>query len=75
MRVCYRELDGDYLCIETTTKDYYWQTQGKLMFEGRATAIKNQPSSICTTGISVDYLKDCYRLPFDRVPFEYAQLF
>jgi len=81
MRVCYRAPNGDYLCIKTLPRAVYvdmWSEddyQVKGIREGRATAITGQPSSICATGIAVAYLRDCYRVPYAKVPPEYAERF
>jgi hypothetical protein len=66
----YRERkNGDYLCIDTSTNEYYLTTQGKDYFEGRATAIAGMVSSVCTTGISREFLrKECQRVGKKEVP-------
>lgn len=66
----------DFLCVDMSTLSYYQQTQGKSMVEGRATAIANLPSSVCTISIHLDYLKkDCKRVKKSQVSKEYLEMF
>lgn len=67
----YKEKNGDFLCIEPSTKKYYQRIYHRNEFEGRACTIENLPSSICTTGILEDYLKECTRVYKKNVPKEY----
>ena len=53
----YQETNGDFLAIDTSTNRYYRAIFGKDQFEGRATAIAGHVGSVCTTGISRDFLK------------------
>ncbi len=70
----YRENNGDYLAIETSTNRYYLDNFGKDQFEGRATAIASLVGSVCTTGISRAYLRQkCKRLPRAKVPTEWLR--
>ena len=73
----YREKEtNDFLCVDMSTLSYYQQTQRKNYVEGRATAIENLPTSVCTTGISLDYLrKNCQRVSKSQVPKEYLEMF
>ncbi len=69
MILFYRERNGDYLAIDTATNDYYRRIFGKDHFEGRATAIEGLVASVCTTGISRDFLRqECTRVAKCRVP-------
>jgi hypothetical protein len=52
----YRDVDGDYLCVN---RGIYHFTKNDKVFEGRATAIKNNRCSMCTTSISQGYLREC----------------
>jgi len=72
MILFYRESNGDYLAIDTSTNAYYMQTFGKDQFEGRATAIEGQVGSVCTTGISREFLRTkCKRVAKAKVPVEW----
>ena len=67
----YREPNGDYLCIEPTTRRYYSDER----YEGRAAAIAGQPTSVCTTDISAEYLRQCRRVRHSAVPAEWREWF
>jgi hypothetical protein len=68
----YREKNGDYLAIDTGTNRYYLECFAKDHFEGRATAIAGQVGSVCTTGISREFLrKNCKRVAKAKVPREW----
>jgi hypothetical protein len=68
----YRERNGDYLAIDTSTNRYYLRTFAKDHFEGRATAIVSLIGSVCTTGISRGYLRaNCKRVAKAQVPREW----
>ena len=70
----YRENDGDYLAIDTSTNAYYLDNFGKDHFEGRATAIEGLVGSVCTTGISREFLREnCQRVARARVPAEWRR--
>jgi hypothetical protein len=74
MILYYRETSGDFLAIETTTNAYYRRVLGKDHFEGRATAIAGQVGSVCTTGISRDFLRmNCKRVAKTKVPAEWLK--
>lgn len=65
----FREQNGDYLAVETSTNRYYLDTFRKDQFEGRAAAIAGLVGSVCTTGIARAYLKsNCKRVPKANVP-------
>lgn len=70
----YREHNGDYLAIESSTNAYYLDVFGKDHFEGRATAIENLVGSVCTTGISREFLRTkCKRVARANVPAEWRR--
>jgi hypothetical protein len=70
----YREHNGDYLAIDTSTNCYYLRTFGKDHFEGRATAIVSLIGSVCTTAISRDFVRsNCKRVPKARVPTDWLR--
>jgi hypothetical protein len=65
----YREHNGDYLAIDTSTNRYHLDVLGKDHFEGRATAIEGQVGSVCTTGISREFLRtNCKRVAKATLP-------
>lgn len=65
----------DFLMVDTSTRKYY-KRMGKRELEGRAVCINNTPSSMCTTGISLKFLKNrCKRVDALKVPFSYKQYF
>lgn len=71
----YREPNGDYLAIEPSTHYYYMVNFHKDEYEGRAAAIENDPSSVCTTGISQWYLDKCEKVKKGDVPKEWIDMF
>lgn len=74
MILCYQERTGDYLAIDTATNDYYRRNFGLDHFEGRATAIAGLVGSVCTTGISREFLRtECQRIAKARVPAEWRK--
>jgi hypothetical protein len=74
MILYYREHNGDFLAIDTATNRFYLDTYGKDHFEGRATAIAGLIGSVCTTGISREYLRaNCKRVPRVKVPVEWRR--
>lgn len=73
----YQEQDkaGDYLSIDPSTLDYYLKTQGKGLFEARATAIKGLVSSVCTTAVSIRFLQTkCHRVRKADIPKEWLRV-
>ena len=67
--VYFRESNGDYLAIDRATNAYYRQVLGQDCFEGRASAVAGQVGSVCTTGVSREYLRACCeRVAKDSVP-------
>lgn len=74
MTLYYQETNGDFLAIWTESNDHYRTTFGKDHFEGRATAIEGLVESVCTTGISRDFLKsNCQRVAKRNVPAEWLK--
>jgi hypothetical protein len=74
MIVYYQESNGDFLAIDTTTNHYYLRNLGQDHFEGRATAIEALVGSVCTTGISREYLRThCKRVSRARVSPEWLR--
>jgi hypothetical protein len=68
----YREFNGDFLAIDTSTNAYYLDNFGKDQFEGRATAIESLVGSVCTTGTSREFLRTkCKRVARAKVPDEW----
>lgn len=56
----YREKStGDYLAVDISTLDYYQRVVGKELYEGQATCIDGNISSVSTCTISPRYLKWC----------------
>jgi len=73
----YQEQDkaGDYLSIDPTSLDYYMRTQGKALFEARATAIKGSVTSVCTTAVSMQFLQHkCHRVRKADIPPEWLKV-
>ncbi len=65
----YRESNGDYLAIDAATNGYYRRVLGWDQFEGRAAAVAGLAGSVCTTGVSREYLRECCtRVAGDGVP-------
>jgi hypothetical protein len=74
MILFFRENNGDYLAIDTATNAYYLRNFGKDHFEGRATAPQSVVGSVCTTGVSREYLRQtCKRVPRAKVPDEWQR--
>lgn len=68
MIIYYKEDNGDYLAIDNQLKDC------SSNFSGRATAIANQVTSVCTTGISIEFLKEnCKKIGKNKVPKEWLK--
>jgi len=69
MIVYFQENNGDFLAIDTTTNSYHLRTFRKDRFEGRATAIQGLLGSVCTTGISREFLAvNCTKMAKWNVP-------
>ncbi len=75
MILYYRETEaGDFLAIDTESNSYYRRNFGKDHFEGRATAISENVGSVCTTGISREYLRTaCKRVAKKHVPLDWLR--
>ena len=70
----HQENNGDYLAIDTGTSRYDRGVFGKDRFEGRATAIAGRVGSVCTTGISPEFLRrKCRRVARSRVPADWPR--
>jgi hypothetical protein len=70
----YLEENGDYLAIDTSTRDHYHTTLGRDEYEGRAAAIAGQAGSVCTTGISRAYLAEkCKQVARGAVPAQWLR--
>lgn len=67
-----RNKGGDYLSVDPETLDYYLKTQGKAHLQARATCIQGNVSSVCTTAVSMDFLrKKCRRVSKASIPAEW----
>ncbi len=74
MILYFREDNGDYLAIDTATNSYYQSNFGPGHFAGRVTAIAGLVGSVCTTGISREFLrKNCKRVSKASVPLEWRR--
>jgi hypothetical protein len=70
----YQESNGDFLAIDTSTNRYYRENVVEDSFEGRATAIAGLVGSVCTTGISREFLRmNCKRVAKSKVPGEWLR--
>jgi hypothetical protein len=71
----YRENEsGDFLAVSTATNGYCRQVLGQDHFEGRAAAIAGLVGSVCTTGVSREYLaRHCKRVAKVKVPAEWRR--
>jgi hypothetical protein len=70
----FREDNGDYLAIDSSTNSYYRRLYGKDHFEARATAIAGLVGSVCTTGVSREFLRsNCKRTSKAKVPAEWQK--
>jgi hypothetical protein len=70
----FRESNGDFLAVDTATNRYYRDNFGQDRFEGRATAIAGLVGSVCTTGISREFLRrNCQRVAENTVPGEWLR--
>lgn len=68
----YKEKDGDYLLVNFGSK---WKSEGRMFFDARASAIPNDPSSVCTCSVDIDYLKECKKVLKRDVPKEWISQF
>jgi hypothetical protein len=70
----YEESNGDFLAVDTATNRYYRENFGQNHFEGRATAIAGLVGSVCTIGISREFLRrNCKRVAKSKVPGEWLR--
>ena len=70
-----RNKSGDYVSIDPTTNAYYLEHLGRNEFEGRATAIRGDVSSVCTTALSRDFLtRKCRRVAKSSIPAEWLEV-
>ena len=69
MTLYYREKNGDYVEVYHGTRDYYARIGQWDIREARAAAIDNLAESVCTTGVSLKWLrKVCKRVAKRDVP-------
>jgi hypothetical protein len=69
----FREDNGDYLAIDLASNAHY-RRLGRDDFEGRAAAIAGQVGSVCTTGVSREYLRtNCKQVPGSAVPVDWRR--
>jgi hypothetical protein len=74
MILFFQEQNGDFLAIETTSNTYYRTNLGRDHFEGRATAIQGLVGSVCTTGVSREFLRqECRRVAKPKVPAQWLR--
>jgi hypothetical protein len=70
----FRAHNGDFLAIDTSTDAYYLPLFGEDHFEGRPTAIAGLVGSVCTTGISREFLRQRRRrVARSKVPVEWRR--
>ena len=70
----FQERNGDFLAIDTSTNRSYLDHFGHDHFEGRATAMARLVGSVCTTGISRDFLRaECRRVARVAVPADWRR--
>jgi hypothetical protein len=70
----YQEQDraSDYVSVDPSTADYYNHIGKPGMLEARATAIHGEVSSVCTTGVSLEWLaRKCHRVAKSSIPAEW----
>jgi hypothetical protein len=74
MILFFQERNGDFLAIDASTNRYYLDHFGQDHCEGRATAIAGLVGSVCTTGISREFLKaECRRVARAKVPADWLR--
>jgi hypothetical protein len=72
----FRESNGGFLVVDTETNRYYRDNFDQDHFEGRATAIAGLVGSVCTIGISKDFLRrNCKRVARSKVPGDWLRAF
>lgn len=71
----YQEHSGDYISVDPEAAEYYASIGQPGMLEGRATAIKHEVSSVCTTGLSLAFLRrKCHRVRKSDIPAEWLEV-
>ena len=73
----YQERDkaGDYVSVNPETAEYYRTIGQPDLLEARATAIKGAVSSVCTTALSVNWLRTrCRRVRKLDIPKEWLDV-
>lgn len=69
-----RNKSGDYVSVDPSTLEYY-RNIGKDQMEGRATAIQGDVNSVCTTGLSLEWLRSkCRRVRKADIPQEWLDV-
>lgn len=65
-------IDDSYLAVNFDTADYYHRIGQPRIREARATCLAGDPMSICTTGLSIDWLaENCTPVRKADVPAEW----
>jgi hypothetical protein len=73
----YQEQDkhGDYVSVDLGTEEYYVQIGKPGTLEARATAIAGCVNSVCTTGVTRDWLnRHCHRVSKASIPQEWLEV-
>jgi hypothetical protein len=63
----YQEPNGDYLAVEPGTGHYNALAQ-RFLYNGRATSLEGQHTSVCSTSVARVFLQGCTRVRKDAVP-------
>lgn len=72
MTLYYQDRQGDWMEVDHGTRRYYRDIGQPNIRQARATAIKNMPESICTCGVSVEWVREnCRRVARRDVPTEW----
>ena len=73
----FKENDSkEYLAIELSTLSYYQTRLGRESYEARACAIENNITSVCTTEVSKQWLKEnCTKVKKTQVPKDWLERF
>lgn len=73
----YQEQDkhGDYVSVDPSTEQYYVSIGQPGILEARCTAIAGDVDSVCTTGVSLQWLrKHCHRVAKRDIPVEWLEV-
>ena len=73
----YQEQDkhGDYVSVDPSTADYYTKIGRPGTLEARATCIAGGVTSVCTTGVTLEWLrKHCHRVSKMSIPAEWLEV-